>query len=257
LNHSCGVTTAGALLCWGGNDHGQIGSSPTSSPLPPTLVSTDTFVEVTAGQARSCGRTTRGAVVCWGAIWTHRDGPLEFTLDNPAPQAVPSAPSMAGISAGGFATCGFDATGFGYCWGGSPNGEGGTGTTAGSTTPLRIATTRALTSISVGLLQACAVDADGIALCWGNNAFGQLGTGSSGTALVERCGAQRAVCATAPRMIFGGQRWRLVVTGLGSHSCGLTVLHHIYCWGLGTDGQRGDGTHGYRAVVPTIVSLPR
>ena len=46
---------------------------------------------------------------------------------------------------------------------------------------------------------------------------------------------------------------------VGNHSCGLTALRKIYCWGLGENGQLGNGSDGqdYQETEPVQVSGQR
>jgi len=64
--HTCGVTTAGALYCWGRGVEGQLGIGSTSAVLVPTRVGTASdWQEIAAGSFHSCGRRADG-VWCWG-----------------------------------------------------------------------------------------------------------------------------------------------------------------------------------------------
>jgi alpha-tubulin suppressor-like RCC1 family protein len=36
--HTCGVTTNGAVYCWGGNQYGELGDGSTTTRLVPTPV---------------------------------------------------------------------------------------------------------------------------------------------------------------------------------------------------------------------------
>ena len=57
-SHSCALhRTAGSILCWGSNDHGQAS--------PP---STGTYTAITSGETHSCALRSDGAIVCWGSI---------------------------------------------------------------------------------------------------------------------------------------------------------------------------------------------
>ena len=71
INHTCGVTTAGAGYCWGQNDRGQLGlGSPADpvgrypSPLP--VAGGHVFDHVSVGHEHSCGVTVGGRALCWG-----------------------------------------------------------------------------------------------------------------------------------------------------------------------------------------------
>ena len=56
--HSCALhKTAGSILCWGDNEHGQA--------LPPA---TGSYTDITSGETHSCALRSDGAVVCWGSI---------------------------------------------------------------------------------------------------------------------------------------------------------------------------------------------
>jgi len=65
--HQCGVTTTGAVSCWGTNDYGQLGDSSTVDRAIPTEVAgLKNVVSVTAGGLHSCAVTQDGSAYCWG-----------------------------------------------------------------------------------------------------------------------------------------------------------------------------------------------
>jgi alpha-tubulin suppressor-like RCC1 family protein len=251
--HSCAVRSDGILICWGSNDRGQLGNG---SDLPGTtrVAMPASVASVTTGQSRTCARTTIGVVYCWGAIWTERSGGLELSRAQLTPQLVPTSPQMAWLTVGSFTTCGADASGFAYCWEANPRGEMGDGTQDGSTTPVRVASDLEFVQLSAGIVQTCGIDISGAGYCWGDDTFGELGMSPS--LLVERCGGQVLPCATKPVGVVGRQKFVDIETGFGSHSCGVTTLGNLYCWGLGVSGQRGDGTQAGAVSTPALVVEP-
>jgi len=65
--HSCGLTTDGRALCWGGNLYGQLGDGSTTDHIQPVAVAGGrTFSSLQAFGSHTCGRTPGGEVLCWG-----------------------------------------------------------------------------------------------------------------------------------------------------------------------------------------------
>jgi alpha-tubulin suppressor-like RCC1 family protein len=75
-SHTCGLTVEGVALCWGLNDHGQLGRSvgepceprgPANCGTTPAAVLTSLrFTALTLGRSHTCGLTLDGLVYCWG-----------------------------------------------------------------------------------------------------------------------------------------------------------------------------------------------
>lgn len=70
--HACARTGGGAVFCWGGNGHGELGDGTHSDRLIPVSVLTLGVGEgagvdaVATGAGFSCARKGGGTVVCWG-----------------------------------------------------------------------------------------------------------------------------------------------------------------------------------------------
>src|SRR5262249_44965807 len=69
LDDTCALTNAGAVLCWGANNLGQLGTlNATQSNLPVTVPGVQSGIaEVATGYRHNCAMTSGGGVLCWGA----------------------------------------------------------------------------------------------------------------------------------------------------------------------------------------------
>ena len=66
--HTCAVTTAGGLECWGVNESGELGDGTTTNRLTPVAVMglSSGVAAVSVGYLHTCAVMTTGAAQCWG-----------------------------------------------------------------------------------------------------------------------------------------------------------------------------------------------
>jgi alpha-tubulin suppressor-like RCC1 family protein len=68
FSHTCALTAAGAILCWGDNNVGQLGNSNSGdrSVTPVAILGSQTYRALSVGREFTCAITDRGAPLCWG-----------------------------------------------------------------------------------------------------------------------------------------------------------------------------------------------
>ncbi len=65
--HTCAITEAGKVKCWGYNGQGQLGDGTWTSKNVPTLIDPNTtYTRIEAGGLHTCGITSSGMLKCWG-----------------------------------------------------------------------------------------------------------------------------------------------------------------------------------------------
>ncbi len=88
--------------------------------------------------------------------------------------------------------------------------------------------------VAAGYYFTCALTLGGSPYCWGQNPFAELGIGRIHAL------AEWEPAAVAPVKVAGDLSLASLSVG-GWHSCGTTTAGAVYCWGLGLQGQLGEG----------------
>ena len=265
-DHTCAVTSAGGVKCWGEGGLGELGNDGTADKdAPVDVVDEDGgsgtlagIVQVSAGSPHTCAVTSSGGVKCWGR---GRNGQLgnDDTGNTDAPVAVVdgdgSSTPLANISqtsAGISHTCALTTSGGVKCWGHGSYGQLGNDGAFyeypvavvdgdGSSTPLAN-----ISQISAGSSHTCALTTSGGVKCWGSGTFGRLGNdGTSSTDapvdVVDEDGGSGTLAGIVQ------------VSAGDSYTCALTSTGGVKCWGLGSNGRLGnDGTSSTDAPVDVV-----
>jgi alpha-tubulin suppressor-like RCC1 family protein len=157
---------------------------------------------------------------------------------------------IADLAAGRSHSCAVLGDGTFYCWGANDSGQLGSGSTTSSPTPVLGEAADdgfAAQKIAAGSDHTCVIDPFGEAWCWGDNRFGQLGTGEGATQLSELYRPQAQVDLSGVGAAASELEIHL------NTSCAITSDDAVYCWGLGTEGQLGDGQSRASHPAPVLV----
>jgi alpha-tubulin suppressor-like RCC1 family protein len=243
--HTCGVAGT-ALYCWGYDAYGQLGDDATlAQKLVPTIVAGGlSWSAVTTGYLHTCGRTTGGDAYCWGYDGYGQLGNDAPFTQQPTPVVVAGGGTWSNLSAGGYHTCGVDASGVGLCWGNNWYGKLGADTlviaeNAHQGMPVVVFGSLTWGTVQAGWDHTCGLTTGGETYCWGAGFDGQLGDGTFG-------GYKRV-----RTLVLGGNSFTSLSVG-GNHTCGL-VGTNAWCWGYGYSAQLGDGAQVPRNQPVQIV----
>ena len=253
--HGCAlVRVGGGVVCWGKNDHGQLGNGGGGDAAAAVAVVDDHGVPIAgvtalaAGAAHTCALRGDRTVVCWGDDGSGQLG-RGAALPGPSVNALPAPvglTSIVAIAAGARHTCAALADGAVWCWGANEAAElGPAAPAAGTSMPAEVVDSAGLPLMAGGLgagaTQSYAVGKDARArLAWGSNANGELGDGTmaatSGVTVAAALGAH--VTAAAGGAGFG---------------CALGDDGRVSCFGADDRGQ-ASGAAGATVAVPTAVA---
>lgn len=241
---ACGIARTGAAYCWGFEFSGALGNGEQSdSAVPPALVvGRHAFASVSAGVLGACGLDLDGLAWCWGAdlFGELGIGNTDGTFVTTKPVAVSGGLRFVQLSVGAAYACGVTTSATTVCWGLNDFGQLGVGSGDSQPAPAPVSGAHFSAVFAGGkndvLDHTCALDASGAASCWGANHQGQLGAPSDAS-----CFGAPLPCAPQPVAVEGGLVFTTLALG-NSHTCGMVADGRVYCWGLNTSGQLGDGT---------------
>ncbi|MCB1389214.1 MAG: hypothetical protein KDK12_08785 [Rhodobacteraceae bacterium] len=292
--HTCALTDAGAVWCWGYNGHGQLGVGDSVDRAVPTAVSglPGPVDQIGAGSQHTCAVTRAGAAYCWGQNLYGQLGD-GTTTRRELPAMVSGLPGVVeAVAGGGGHTCALLRNTRVWCWGRNSLGQLGDGSIDDSVTPVAVIRGANATLLAAGGNHSCLVHTNGTLRCWGYNLYGQLGDGGDINRLipVRAFAAGREVSEVAlgevhSCAIFRQGRVRCwgrnalghlgdgstadnwtgatpqlpgnywwAVASFGDGSCAQGYNGEIRCWGYDAYGQAGDGDRGGSELVPVLVS---
>ncbi|MDA8639247.1 putative Ig domain-containing protein, partial [Candidatus Poseidonia alphae] len=237
--HTCAILDNGSVSCWGRGNFGQLGNGGTSQQNSPTLTSSlgtgRTAVAISAGYYHTCVILDNGLVSCWGFGILGRLGNGGSSQQNSPTltSSLGTGRTAVAISVGQFHSCAILDSGSVSCWGSGSNGQLGNGGTSQQNSPTltsSLGTGRTAVAISAGDIHTCAILDNGSASCWGAGSRGRLGNGGTSQ--------QNSPTLTSS---LGTGRTAVAISGGAKHTCAILDSGSVSCWGIGEDGQLGDG----------------
>lgn len=259
--HSCALTTAGGIKCWGNNSVGQLGDSTTISRFTPADVHglTSGVAAISAGMDHTCALTTGGAVKCWGdnsagvVLGAESSETCISVFGDPHPCSTTPLDvetldsGVAALSATGAFTCALTQAGGVKCWGGNSHGQLGDGSFGNNRrTPADVVVVpggpplTGVAAVAAGLAHTCALTTAGSVKCWGSNFLGTVGDGDTNPddrpTPVDVCQVYDADAEQCVEIFSGATD-----VAAGGSSCALTVAGDVKCWGSNCCGQLGIG----------------
>jgi alpha-tubulin suppressor-like RCC1 family protein len=276
--HTCAVVSGGAVWCWGKNASGQLGNGGNLDSTTPVQVSNMLNASQIASRGEgTCARKSDGTLWCWG--WGAGQTPTQVaSLGN----------AVTRVAAGGQNVCAIKSDATLWCWGSNNYGQLGDGTTTDKVSPVQVvAIGNTVTAVAVGTNHTCAVKANGTVWCWGANWYGEIGDGSTTQRLtpvqvpgmgttgadVLVGGAHSCAMNTSNQPFCWGYNFygqlgegtttdrhtptqnsigavaRAAAGGSSAHNCAFKTDGSVWCWGMNSAGQLGDGTVSNKSVA--------
>lgn len=250
-HHTCALTQAGKVQCWGRNSFGQLGSGDARDHAEPVRVTglNEPISAIFVGYRHSCALTHQGGVKCWGdnsfgklgdGTQTHRPTPVDVVGLNTG---------VLSLSLGRDHSCALMKSGSVKCWGYNPDGRFGTGSVSESPNaiPADVATLgNDVAQIDAGSWHTCAVMKNSTVQCFGANDSGALGNGSD-----EEYETPVTVM-TGPGVPLIGVK---EVSAGADTTCALLWDEGVFCWGENVSGQVGDGTQDDRYYATRVANF--
>jgi alpha-tubulin suppressor-like RCC1 family protein len=243
--HACAITDPdGSLVCWGANNHGQLGPGVVgATSTRPAQVFASGVTAVAAGGRHTCA-VHAGEVVCWGddAVGQLGNGATSTGTATPVATGVSGATALA---LGDAHSCALVAAGV-TCWGANGSGQLGQGDTAPHPTTRSTPIASGATALAAAADTTCAAVGTSVH-CWGADESGQVGAGA---------GPVTRPPQPTPIAVAGLPAVAAVSLAVGHHhACAaFDQPSGLWCWGANDLGQLGTGAAGAASPSPVQAS---
>lgn len=217
--HSCGLTTKGAVLCWGYNVNGQVGLGEKAASwvltpkevtfTPPTPINT-----IAAGSFHTAGIHESGAFFGWGHNGVKQLGLAASGAKVYAPTFIDKAAYR--YAGGDDFSCIVNKDCIGGCTGSGGMGQLGIGSTESKSAFTAVKSLSGISTLSANRQHVCAVTQGGELYCWGD-------------------GVNKPTLIKTPAPVV------LIAVG-AQHVLFADIKGEVYAFGDNSAGQLGDGT---------------
>lgn len=218
-HHVCAIDSEGTAFCWGLGLGGLLGNGVPAHDVedtPAPIDGLEGFTAVAAGQEHACGLDGAGATWCWGQNGRGQAGSEATTFLFHEPTRVEALAAMTQLSAGHEHTCGLNADGEVWCWGGNDDGQLGRADDSDSA-PAQVDDLPTIVALASGGRHTTAIDDAGVVHTWGANEWGQLGDGATDSRASPAV-VDLAVTATA-------------IVADDEQTCIVDTDGAVWCWG--------------------------
>lgn len=257
--HGCAVRSDRRLVCWGGNERGQLGTGQasigTDQTTPVLVPGIDDATAVTTMNSGTCVLHAGGTVSCWGDNDGGEVGQPIDTSNLPSsayigtPQRIPGLSDVVALDAGWWHVCAIKRNGTVWCWGFNGDGQLGQPMDASSpaaqrfSTPVQVPGVADAIGISGGVYQTCVLREGGVVDCMGSDGAGEAGTGTF-----------TATSSPELRRVVGLDASPVVQVSVGMQvGCALQATGTVRCWGSDVAGSLGNDSALQSSPTPVVV----
>lgn len=239
LYHTCALLDNGSVSCWGTGWQGALGNGNSGQQNTPILTSSfgagRTAVALSAGHGYTCAVLDNGSVACWGdnTYGQLGDGTTQKRFTPVLTGSLGAGRTAIDVTTKNSHTCALLDNGSISCWGRGISGVLGNGSSVNQNTPTLVSSLgvgRTAVAISAGGMHTCAILDNGEVSCWGYGNGGRLGNG---------VGPDKYTPTLTSTL--GSGRTAVAISLGFDHTCAVLDDGSASCWGVGSDGQLGNG----------------
>ncbi|AFM42966.1 RCC1 domain-containing protein, alpha-tubulin suppressor [Desulfosporosinus acidiphilus SJ4] len=263
---ACALDTSGHVWAWGNLNDPLDGHVNLDATIQVSNLSN--IVAVAGGGKTGYALDSSGHVWAWGwgvsgelgngkSGWVLSENKPYFIT---TPVQVSDLTNIIAITGGDHAAYALDSSGHVWAWGNGGDGELGNGTSGStltngsyfSATPVQVSNLSNIIAIAGGFATGYALDNSGHVWTWGDGGYGELGNGKSG---FSADGIKLSPYFTTTPVQVSDLTNIIAIDGGFNTGYALDSSGHVWAWGLGTDGNLGNGAQNNSAVPVQVSNL--